>query len=1115
MVPFLGRRLLVVLLIFCVLFSSTAPALAMPGAGPLPQSGSVTPASIDLTLAPDNGFTQEIKVQTAKTPVPKLDVLLVFDVTGSMGGVINSAKANGTGIMNDVRSRVPDTAFGVGSFSDYPFPPYGIAGDYPWKLDQPVTNDVNAVQKEINSLSLHNGEDTPEDYSRVLFETMLVNWRPGSKRVVVLFGDAPAHDTSFYAKNLGADPGVDGVVGTADDIIFTDIVAKVAGYPIIFFPINSNLSGDADVQKGFAYIADKTHGRVFSLNKIDEVPDAVQAGLTEASNLIRQLTLVASPDTPAWVNIGTKVHENVEGGQTRSFDVDIHPTLLTPPGEYKFTLTVSGDGGTLGVIPVRVMVSGKKLAALDLMQQKRSLITALTDLKANVDIFSITIPFQPGVNYGDQEKAVEAYLNTLNPASMKPAEVGSLSQLVSLEDGFKRLWEGQVKTSFIVGKHISNAVMVAMSMTDLLDYLDRPDIVNKISGFFTKMIKEIKKKVVDVTMDFIAAMVSELPNKDSPQMQIFKGAIEGINSLAQVALDKNPGASIKDIIGKGVVPLAFTAGMSNGYIGNSGKAITDGLAEAKKLAGRDISLDQASSEAAIAENKVNAAVTQAIGSIGDVQRESEEAEKTQNTLKIASDLADIAAVATSMTPFNQVTQGLAMLVKFFDIGISMVCINDAGEIWGNIYTTAPLVSKSAFPSLVSLGAPTVQMVVFKRSVDANSGSPAADVMAFAAPLSTRISAAGDDVKGILNQLVTAVQGRDTDQVVALGSQLLDQDATFEDALRAGQAPVLQASSNPTLRADTIFRAQYSGMVSATSTYNLGAASLYTRILAFLYDPADTQARTALLDEIASLLKIVDGAVTGTDTILPKVQPYVSQPIAAIAHIDYPEDISTGRAVELSVLLSNPIPIDATGVVVKLTPQKGIQLVSATEVRVDNLVGGGTAEVKFQIIVQENTSSGLVETTSANGTGQSRGFSLDLNASSNGGGGGLAIVLILGVVAGSGVWYASMKRRKALKGTSVKAAARLVGTAGECNGQQIAISRNNWVIGRGAGSDLRLTDAAVSRRHALLCYAQGAWFIQDQGSSGGTLVNGERIQALRLRSGDQITIDGSTFLFLEG
>jgi pSer/pThr/pTyr-binding forkhead associated (FHA) protein len=69
-----------------------------------------------------------------------------------------------------------------------------------------------------------------------------------------------------------------------------------------------------------------------------------------------------------------------------------------------------------------------------------------------------------------------------------------------------------------------------------------------------------------------------------------------------------------------------------------------------------------------------------------------------------------------------------------------------------------------------------------------------------------------------------------------------------------------------------------------------------------------------------------------------------------------------------------------------------------------------------------------------------------------------------------------------------------------------------MIGRGAGNHLQLADLKASRQHARLRFAQGMWFIQDQNSSGGTFVNGQRIQATRLNPGDQITIGDTAFIF---
>ncbi len=63
-----------------------------------------------------------------------------------------------------------------------------------------------------------------------------------------------------------------------------------------------------------------------------------------------------------------------------------------------------------------------------------------------------------------------------------------------------------------------------------------------------------------------------------------------------------------------------------------------------------------------------------------------------------------------------------------------------------------------------------------------------------------------------------------------------------------------------------------------------------------------------------------------------------------------------------------------------------------------------------------------------------------------------------------------------------------------------------VIGRAPDADVRVGDAAASRRHAVLTVADGEVQVDDLGSHNGTRVNGERVGAPRpLVSGDVVTI----------
>jgi hypothetical protein len=94
----------------------------------------------------------------------------------------------------------------------------------------------------------------------------------------------------------------------------------------------------------------------------------------------------------------------------------------------------------------------------------------------------------------------------------------------------------------------------------------------------------------------------------------------------------------------------------------------------------------------------------------------------------------------------------------------------------------------------------------------------------------------------------------------------------------------------------------------------------------------------------------------------------------------------------------------------------------------------------------------------------------------------------------------------------KPAASLVVESGPLAGQTIAVSGEDFLIGRGSMCQLRIPDQAVSREHARLRQAQGSWFIQDQNSAAGTQVNGNRQMATRLNNGDRITIGSTTLIF---
>ena len=79
-------------------------------------------------------------------------------------------------------------------------------------------------------------------------------------------------------------------------------------------------------------------------------------------------------------------------------------------------------------------------------------------------------------------------------------------------------------------------------------------------------------------------------------------------------------------------------------------------------------------------------------------------------------------------------------------------------------------------------------------------------------------------------------------------------------------------------------------------------------------------------------------------------------------------------------------------------------------------------------------------------------------------------------------------------------------------RNVQISNDNFSIGRASTNQVHLTDPSVSRIHAVFRYSQNMWFLQDQESSGGTYVNGVRIDAVKLGDNDEIGIGPYRFRF---
>lgn len=79
---------------------------------------------------------------------------------------------------------------------------------------------------------------------------------------------------------------------------------------------------------------------------------------------------------------------------------------------------------------------------------------------------------------------------------------------------------------------------------------------------------------------------------------------------------------------------------------------------------------------------------------------------------------------------------------------------------------------------------------------------------------------------------------------------------------------------------------------------------------------------------------------------------------------------------------------------------------------------------------------------------------------------------------------------------------------------VALTGERMVLGRLKACDICLADANTSREHAALEREGRGWAVVDLGSTNGTLVNGERIDRVRLLNGDIITVGITELIYHE-
>ena len=70
------------------------------------------------------------------------------------------------------------------------------------------------------------------------------------------------------------------------------------------------------------------------------------------------------------------------------------------------------------------------------------------------------------------------------------------------------------------------------------------------------------------------------------------------------------------------------------------------------------------------------------------------------------------------------------------------------------------------------------------------------------------------------------------------------------------------------------------------------------------------------------------------------------------------------------------------------------------------------------------------------------------------------------------------------------------------------------IGRHLNNNVIINEPLVSRYHARILFRENKFFIEDLGSTHGTMVNGQKIKIQQVSNGDTISIASTPILFID-
>jgi PEP-CTERM motif len=334
-------------------FLTSVAGAALFAAAPV-SADSLDPTTFSATVGVGGvvDITDKVGTISAGTPTTaKADVMFIVDTTGSMGPAIAEVDA---ALSSTVASL---SAFGTIATGAAQYKDKSNAGDaFDYELNQAITTNSSLTQSAIGAFSAGGGGDDPEQGLFALTSATTdpaTGWEAGAKKIEVIVGDAPSHDTANPIAAGGV--SVDSTASTLSSNGVTLIALNASG-----ITGDSGLDSFGQFDSTTGLLSKGVDGSLTDFTTAADITSDIVAAVGAAFSTYStvSLGLVGAAPSDCSVSLPSSISGSFSRASAESFSFGSVGITGTHAGTCSFTVGLFADGALLATEADSIVVTG-------------------------------------------------------------------------------------------------------------------------------------------------------------------------------------------------------------------------------------------------------------------------------------------------------------------------------------------------------------------------------------------------------------------------------------------------------------------------------------------------------------------------------------------------------------------------------------------------------------------------------------------------------------------------------------------------------------------------------------------------------------------------------------